>query len=359
LARLTKKQAEKKARVLLSKRVERDKSVRNALLLVHSDKLEIHWKFANGINADQPFHVASIGKTVTSALIAKLYEKGQIDYEDPITRFLPSDLLEGLFVLNGIDYADRVLVRHLLNHTSGIADYISDKTDDKRTVIDVVIEDPSRFWTPLDTIQWAKNELKTHFPPGKGFHYSDTGYQLLGLAVEKITGMSFHTSLHKEIFDPLGMSHTYQLYYSEPAQPSSFPMANVYIGKQDVTNFKSISIDWAGGGLVSTSEDLLSFIQALKKNFLIKKETFDRMKDWARFSRGIDYGYGLMNFRFKDMFPLLSNKKNMWGNSGSLGSYMYYVPAYDTFLIGTFNQMEYEKKHVLFMLKVLKIISKL
>jgi CubicO group peptidase (beta-lactamase class C family) len=136
-------------------------------------------------------------------------------------------------------------------------------------------------------------------------------------------------------------------------------MANVYLGKQDVTTFKSLSVDWAGGGLVSTTEDLLLFIQALKNNALIKETTFDRMKDWARFAKGIDYGYGLMNFRFKDVFFLLSNKYNMWGNSGSIGSFMYYVPAFDTFIIGTFNQMGYEKKHVMFLLKVLKILSKL
>jgi len=155
------------------------------------------------------------------------------------------------------------------------------------------------------------------------------------------------------------MVHTCQLFYSEPAQASPYPMASVFIGEKDITTFKSVSIDWAGGGLVSTTEDLLLFIQALKNNTLIEKDTFERMKDWARFARGIDYGYGLMRFRFKDMFFLLSDKYNMWGNSGSVGAYMYYVPWLDTFIIGTFNQMEYEKKHVMFMLNVLKIVSKL
>jgi D-alanyl-D-alanine carboxypeptidase len=177
--------------------------------------------------------------------------------------------------------------------------------------------------------------------------------------VEKITGKPFHQNLHEKIFDPLGMTHTCQMFYSEAAEPTPYTMANVYLGGHDVTNFKSISIDWAGGGLVSTTEDLLSFIQALKKNALIKASTFDRMKDWACFARGIDYGFGLMSFRFKDLFFLLSNKYNMWGNSGSIGAYMYYVPVLDTYLIGTFNKMGYEKKHVMFMLKVLRILSKL
>ncbi len=356
---MTTEQAEQKIRTLLDKKVQKDKSLHNAILLVHSKKYGIHWKLSSGVSADHTFHVASIGKTFTSALVAKLFEQGAIDYEDPISKFLPKDLLVGLFVFQGFDYTDNVLVRHLLNHTSGIADYITEKSGDGKTVIDLAIDEPSRFWTPLDTIHWVKDNLEPHFLPGEGFFYSDTGYQLLGLMVEKITGKPFHQSLHDEIFDTLGMAHTYQLYYSEPIQASPYPMANVYIGEHDVTNFKSISIDWAGGGLVSTTEDLLSFIMALKNNTLIRKDTFDRMKDWARFAKGIDYGYGLMSFRFKDLFFLLSNKYNMWGNSGSVGAYMYYVPAFDTFLVGTFNQMGYEKKHVMFMLKVLRILSKI
>ncbi len=359
MAKLNKEQAEHKIRALIDNKVQKDKSLHNAILLIHSEKFGIHWKFANGVSPDHTFHVASIGKTVTSALVAKMFEQGRIDYEDPVSAYLPEDVLQGLFVFEGFDYASNVLVRHLLNHTSGIADYISDKLADGRTIIDLAIDEPSRFWTPQDTIQWAKDNLRPHFPPGEGFHYSDTGYQLLGIAIEKITGKPFCQSLHQEIFDPLGMIHTHQLFYSESTKANPYPMADVYIGEHNVTTFKSISVDWAGGGLVSTTEDLLLFIRALKNKVLLKGETFARMKDWARFARGIDYGYGLMSFRFKDMFFLLSNNNNMWGNSGSTGSFMYYVPAYDTFLIGTFNQMGYEKKHVMFLLKVLKILSKL
>jgi D-alanyl-D-alanine carboxypeptidase len=60
-------------------------------------------------------------------LVALLYEQGQIDYEDPISKFLPKDILDGLFVFRGSDYSSSVLIRHLLNHTSGIADYFAEK----------------------------------------------------------------------------------------------------------------------------------------------------------------------------------------------------------------------------------------
>jgi D-alanyl-D-alanine carboxypeptidase len=360
--------AEKKVRHLLDTKVNKDKYVHNAFLLVHSDKLGIHWNVAHGMSGiekkvpstpEHTFHIASIGKTFTSTLIGILYEKGLIDYNDPIGKYLPADVMKHLHVYQGKTYSDTILVRHLLNHTSGIADYFTEKPKQGKRILDLIIEDPSHFWTPQETIQWAKDSLDAHFPPGKGFFYSDTGYQLLGLIIENITTKRLHDVLHAYILSPLDMKHSYQLFYSDPAEKSPFPIANIYAGTHDVTTHRSLSVDWAGGGIVSTTEDLLLFIKALVTNSLIRAETFNKMKDWAKFARGIYYGYGIMYFKFKEIFFLLSDKFNMWGNSGSIGAYMYYVPKIDLYIIGNFNQMKYEKKHVQFIIRVLNALSKL
>ena len=155
------------------------------------------------------------------------------------------------------------------------------------------------------------------------------------------------------------MRHSYQLFYSEPEEKSPFPMARLYVGQHEVSTYRSLSVDWAGGGIISTSEDLLLFIKALVNHTLLKAETFEKMKDWAGFARGIDYGYGLMSFKFKKVFFLLSSKLDMWGNSGSPGAYMYYNPFFDVYLTGSFNQMKYEKKHIRFLIKVLNYLAKL
>ena len=162
-------------------------------VVFYSDRLNIHWKFAVGtvgkeqkpITEDHTFHIASIGKTITSALIGKLYEEGKISYDDPIKKFLSDDILKDLHVYEGKSYSDEILVRHLLNHTSGIADYFEEQPKEGKSIIELVIDEPDRFWTPVDTIQWAKDNLEAHFPLGEGFLYSDTGYQLLGLIIEK------------------------------------------------------------------------------------------------------------------------------------------------------------------------------
>lgn len=104
-------------------------------MLVHSDRHGFHWKFASGVTGkeqkpiekDNLYHIASIGKTFNSVIIARLYERGKIRYDDPISRHLPPEMLENLFVYRGKDYSREVKVRHLLNHTSGIADYYEDK----------------------------------------------------------------------------------------------------------------------------------------------------------------------------------------------------------------------------------------
>jgi D-alanyl-D-alanine carboxypeptidase len=358
--------AEEKVQQLLYRKVQKDKDVHNAFLLVDSKRLGIHWNFAAGTSGtdkkvattpEHSFHIASIGKTFNSILIGILYQKGVIDYNDPISKYLPPGIIENIHVYKGQNYSDRILVRHLLNHTSGIADYFNEKPKKGKKIIELVLEDPSHFWTPGETIQWARDNLEAHFPPGEGFHYTDTGYQLIGLIIEKITGKALHEVLNKSIFSPLKMKHSYLMFYSEPEEKK--PFANLFVGDQDISNHRSLSIDWAGGGIVSTTEDLLLFIQALVNHSLIKEETFKRMQDWAKFGRGIYYGYGLMYFKFKEIFFLLSDKLDMWGNSGSIGSYMYYCPKLDMYIIGNFNQTKYEKKHVNFIIRVLNVLAKL
>jgi D-alanyl-D-alanine carboxypeptidase len=344
-----------------AKKVNSDKKMGSALLLIHSDSLNIHWKTAvskdpaKQISEDQPTHFASIGKTITSVMISILYEKGFIDFNDHITDYLDNDILEGIHIYKGKDYSGEILVSHLLNHTSGIADYYLDRDDSGICLMDLMLKEPDRFWTPLETVNWTKERLKPHFAPGEGFHYSDTNYQLLGFIIEKITGKPLHEALHENIFRPLGMYNTWQMFYSEPEIESPYPMVDIYHEGLNLSEAKSISIDWAGGGIVSTTEDLLKFIRALANNRIIKKETFEKMKDWQQFGPGIKYGYGLMKFRFFTM----PAKYEIWGNSGSIGAFMYYNPSMDVYFIGNFHKVNCHRAPVVFIIKSLKEMNKL
>lgn len=347
---------------LFRKKVQKDRKIHNAYLLIHSEKLGIHMNIAEGstgsmpANAQQPYYNASIGKLFTSVLIGVLVEKGMISYEDTITQFLDKNLLHNLHIYKGKDYTNKIKIRHLLNHTSGLHDYFGDKSKHGKPMIDMIFDDPSRFWTPQETIQWSKDHLKSHFPPGKGFHYSDTGYHILGLIIERITTKPFHAALQHYIFQPLQMNYSYLAHHSESMVKSNYPVADLYSGNINVIQYRSLSIDYAGGGIVATAEDLLKFMKALVTYEIIREDTFDKMKDWAKFSIGIDYGYGLMNFK---TIPILMPKKyNAWGNAGSTGSFMFYHPAMDIYLIGSLNQFRYDSKGIRFMFKIIDILAK-
>jgi CubicO group peptidase (beta-lactamase class C family) len=351
---------------LLDGTVRKNKHLSTGLSLIHSDKHDLHWKCAVGklkktnspLAADQSYHIASIGKSFTATLVSMLVDQGRLGFDDHVSLYLPSQILDGLYVYKGTDYSQQVEIQHLLGHSSGIADYIEERPKGGKSVLQLIVDEPERFWTPLQTIDFARQNLQPHFPPGKGFHYNDTGYQLLGLIIEHITGAPMHESLHRLILGPLEMKHTHQPFYSEPEQETPQPLAEFYVDGVEVSEFKSISADWAGGGIASTAEDLLKFHHALVHNQLITAETLQRMQSWRRMRWGMDYGHGLVRLRFKDLFFLLPRSFNSWGNFGSTACFMFHNPEMDLYMVGAFNQSKFVSGQVRFMIRLLNAVSK-
>jgi D-alanyl-D-alanine carboxypeptidase len=342
------------------KRVCTNTANNTGVLLIHSPSLGIHLKTAAhpdsnvSVSPDQPYHFASIGKTVTSVMVSILYEKGLIDFDENISNFFDDSILAGLHIYNGVDCSKEIKIRHLLNHTSGLPDHYLDNNKDGICLLDQMISDTEHFWTPIETINWTKQQLKPKFKPGTGFHYSDTNYELLGLIIEKVTGKKFSQCLHEYIFDPLEMQHSYQIFYSEPKAKSHFQMVDLYHKGINLSNAKSISMSCASGGIVSTTEDMLKFHKAIVENKIIKEETFQKMQDYARMGPSFYYGYGIMNFRF--MF--MSDKYHILGNSGSIGAFMYYNPGMDVYMIGSFHKVNYQIQPILYIFRTLRKFNK-
>lgn len=331
------------------KKVQGDKKVRNAYLLVHSDKLNIHLKLAEGktglmdAHPNQPNYMASVGKLFTSTIIAMLYEEGKIDFSDSIARFVNSGMLTGLHSFNEKDNAKFITVSHLLNHTSGLGDNFW-------PLLGKVIESPDMPISFMDAIEWTKAHSKPIAEPGKKFHYTDTNYHLLALIAEKVTGMPFHEILRRYIFLTLGMDNSWMHHHSVPVEELELPMAEFYLHDTCLnTNRAYANIDHAGGGVVSTLEDLLVFMKALTGGKLIKKETLAlMMSDSARFVLGIEYGYGI--HRIKTVPLLMPEKYNSWGHMGATGSFLFFHPQTESYIMGSFNEGSWEKKAIRFML---------
>ncbi|MBG9734874.1 serine hydrolase domain-containing protein [Paenibacillus alvei] len=340
--------------------IQRNRKLHNAYFLVHCEPLGIHLNIAEGKTRDQSalpqqrYYIASISKLFTSVLIAMLAEEGKLSYEDPIHRYLPPDLMHKLHVYKGTDYSNQIQIKHLLSHTSGLHDYFEDRPKQGSRMLDLFTSEPSRQWTPQEVIQWSKEHLKSHFPPGQGIHYSDTGYHLLGLLIESITSTPLHEAFRHYLFEPLQLHHTHMAFYSMPAEEDPYPIADLYADQTVITDYKSISMEYAGGALISTSDNLLTFMKALTGGKLISADSFQRMQVWTKFRPGVDYGYGIVRFRTVPLF--LPAKYNVWGAWGYSGTFMFYHPALDAYLIGSLNQLRSTAKAVRIMFKAIDVL---
>lgn len=341
------------------KQVQDDPKVHNGYLLVHSDRADIHLNVAEGMTGQVPAHpkqpnyMASVGKLFTAVITAKLCEEGQLAFSDKLSDYLDNDLLAGLHTLEGKDYTSQIEIRHLLNQTSGLPDNFD-------PLLKRVIKNPEHPISPREAIAWTKENATPHFPPGNGFKYTDTNYHLLGLIIEQILGEKFHVVLEKMLFKPLGMSHAYMLNYSKSAEDAGYPTASFTLNNTVLNDNPTYGhLDYAGGGVVAPLDELLIFMKALVNYEIVGRSTLEQMmKDKAKLTLGIDYGYGIWQIK---TVPLLMPKKyNCWGVAGITGAFMFYHPRTESYLIGNFNESSYEQKALRFMMfKLLNPLAKL
>lgn len=352
---------EQKIRKLFEKELK-SKDVHNAFFLVKSNKLDLDWNWAEGefkdgtkVTANNPFHSASIGKTFTATTIVLLQEEGKLEFNDPISKYLSKEIMDSLHMYEGVDYSYEITVAHLLQHRSGLPDYFEDEPANGPSMRELLVYDTSHFWTPMELLLFAKDQMQPHFPPGKGYHYSDTEYILLGMIIENITSKALHQVFEDRIFSPLGMKHTSMHLRSKPIEKNG-KMAELYVEDLEISTYTSLSLDWAGGGLLTTCEDLLKFDQALMNGEIVSEKSLQQMQNWTPESKGMYYGFGLRKFVLKELFFTLPDV-TLIGHSGSTGSFMYYCPEWDVYLMGTFNQTEYWKEHVVFLTKVMTALK--
>jgi D-alanyl-D-alanine carboxypeptidase len=278
------------------------------------------------------FHVASVGKLFTTALIGMLLDDGRLGREAPIVKLLPAALLNGLFEIDGSDYRDRVTVAHLLSHTSGVADYWEDPIyvdgrKAKESAAYLAQQEPDRSWTPKELLAWTGERQRPVARPGERFHYSDTGFVLLGLIAEEIEGAPFHALLSKRMFAPLEMVHASMPGRSRPADPATPEMRPLWIEGANLAGKASLTVDWAGGGVTTTSEELIRFARAFHDGTLLSGETLAWLREFNwKFRRGIAYGHGVMEMRFGEFVPLLRSLPRMSGHMGVTGVQLFANP---------------------------------
>ena len=348
---MTDRQTGERLQALLDRSLAEDRSSPGAVLRIESP--DFTWAGAAGacdpqrrltMQPGDAFHAASITKMLTATLCLILAEDNMVDLDRGIGAYLPGAITDGLHDIDGTAFGSAITLRQLLNHRSGLADFFGDGAAGPKARPPFVTEmaaSPNRFWSPREVLDWTKATLSPHFPPGGGWHYSDTGYLLAGMVIEAVTGEALHDVLRLWLLAPLGMDHSYLLYRERPRLTAAGrPPSRPFVGTLDYGRLKSASADWGSGGIVTTAGDLCRFIRAFADARLLKRpESRAQMLAWqATGEPGVSYGLGVRHF---DLARLgMTGFGEVWGHTGFLKAFMLYWPKADAVICGTQNQAQ-------------------
>lgn len=255
-------------------------------------------------NYETAFQLASVSKAFTAMAVLILQERGQLNIDDSVKKYIP-EFPSG-----------KVTIKHLLQHTSGLPNYmyyVDNQWDkEKHLTYDDVLE------------LLIKNNPDMNLMPGNWHHYSNTGYALLAMLVERVSKLPFHQFARQQIFEPLGMNHTF-IWNKETFDT----ITNIATGfKRYGRRYAAVGhdpLDEIGGdkSVYSTIDDLLKWDRALYTNKLVSESSLQLAfaKTVTRRNRQYDYGLGWRLTQVDDKQVIYHN--GLWnGFTSSLFRYV-------------------------------------
>ncbi len=329
---------------------------------VRSPRLGLDYRFGD---QDRRFHIASIGKMFTATLVMQLVEAGAFTVDTRVAALLPGAELAGLFAADSVpggapDVAAGATVHHLLTHTAGVADYFESPVTSGRTLRQQVVDEPDTVWTPADLLSHSRRNQRPVGRPGERFLYSDTGFILLGRIVEEATGAAFHDALRDRLFAAAGMTDSAVLFHSPEARDAaSVDLAPLWLDGVELSRARSLSCDWAGGGMASTLDDLLAFSKALHSGELITLQSVGYLCEARhRIRPGIHYGAGMMQMRFEGLMPLLRGLPRLAGHIGVLSTHLFHDPVHDADIVLNFASSREMRRSVRTLVAIERLLLK-
>jgi len=243
------------------------------------------------------FYWASVSKLITSAIIHKLALEGKLSFNDKLSNWFPD-----------IKYSKKITIDQLLTHTNGIYSFNSDTN----------FHYSNKSFKPKELLEISKSKDNL-FRPGEYWSYTNTGYLLLALIIEKIESKTFSQVVKDRISEPLNLKTLKTATKNAP----NLALAH----NKDSVIHKDYSVPLGAGNMISNSKDMAIFLSALLTGKIIPiKEVHNMMKDlYPMFGNGQYYGKGIMLYDFNEV----NQTKNSWiGHSGGTENYKAIV-AYD------------------------------
>ncbi len=256
--------------------------------------------------------IGSETKTFAVTAVLQLVDAGKLSLDDPIGKYL-----------QGIPHGgDKATIKELANMTSGLPSYTTNPA-----WVNQFLANPHRQWKPEELLKFAY-QLPQLFPPGQRTSYSDTNTLMLGLVVEKVSGMPLHDFLQQRIFTPAGLRNTSLPTGAEFPSPHAhgYTEQTPSGAEADATDWNP-SEAWAAGAMIATVDDLGVWAKTLVVGHLLKPKTQAERVD-VPLKDGLGYGIGLFD-------------SNGWlGHNGSIPGYQsitVYLPEADTAVVVLLN----------------------
>ena len=263
------------------------------------------------LGPDDRFEIGSITKTFVATTVLQLVEEGKLSLEDTLTKLLPESITAD------IPNSEQITIKQLLQHTSGIPDYVDELFTQAAT-------DPTIFlqaWEPEELVDLV-DDIEPLFEPGESWRYSSTNFILAGLIVEAVTGNNIAAEIRTRILEPLNLENTF--FAKEEEIPGGY-ISGYWDFNEDGTldniSIANISWTWAAGAMVSNTKDLDTFARSLFKGDLLEPQTLEQMLDTTP---AVDsgnyssYGLGVGTIESPNRFwyihrgQTLGYRSNMW-----------------------------------------------
>lgn len=301
-------------------------------------------------DAKEQYFVASVTKIVTAAIVLQHIDEGRYGLDTSAVTLLPEGTMLGLHGEGAQDRTATITVRHLLGHTSGIADYFEGARMGQRAMLEEMLR-ADVSWTHTEALDIVRGRAPEREPGDGGrAHYSDTNYQLLHLIVDGQDG-SFEDAVTARVAEPLGLESTYA--YSPHTLDRYDEVEPLHYGEGPLDLRHAMASFGADGGLVSTAEDKLDLLQAFMAGRLFSPSLLaEATGTWRPLFFPLEYGLGLMRYRLPRAFSPLKPMPPLIGHSGASGSVLFHDPARHLTIAGSINQLRRRSQ-------VFKVLSQL